>query len=571
MPVTSDQLRKALVEPGYLDETTFRKAEAEAVARQVSVETVIAEQGMIPEAYLGQLVADVVGYPAARLDVREVPDHLLRVIPEKMARSCRVVAFAKDAAGRLKIAMSNPDDLETVHLIEKKAGMRVAPHYATDKAIEQVLERYAKNLEASIKEVFAAVLQENGGKVGDGQKISKEEEGAAVAVVRILVDYAYQHRASDIHIEPHEKEVTVRYRIDGVLHDVARLPREIMDLIITRIKVLSRMRTDQHFAAQDGKFQETTGGERLDVRVSAIPIIGGEKIVMRLLTERGKQYDLADIGLSEHDLERVRRQTQKTYGMILSTGPTGSGKTTTLYSVIKVLNTRDVNIATIEDPIEYSIEGVNQIQVNPRTGLTFASGLRSIVRQDPDIIMVGEIRDEETAGIGVNAALTGHLVLSTLHTNTAATALPRLRDMKVEPFLLASTIDTIIGQRLVRRICQRCISSHSVTPEELASRLPEQILARLFGSGQSRRSRLTLYRGKGCDRCEYTGYQGRVGIFEVLIVTDRIKQLIMANANTTEIEKQAREEGMTTMLEDGLRKALSAVTTLDEVLKTMGY
>ena len=570
MSVTADKLRKALVDPGFLDAADFKRAVEEAEARRVKLESILLEKDLVPEVYLSQLVAEVMGVPNARLEARDVPDHILRTIPESMAKHARVVAFGKDDAGDLEIAMSDPDDLETIHLVEKKAGTKVITHYAPDEVIGRLTDRYVKNLETSIKEVFSVVLLNDG--VGkDTDKVSKEEEGAAVRVVKILVDYAYQHGASDIHIEPQEKIVIVRYRIDGVLHDVAKLPRDIMDHITARIKVLAKMRTDERFAAQDGKFQEIIGNERIDVRVSALPVMGGENIVMRLLSERGKQHDLEDIGFSDNDLTRIKRQIQKSYGMILSTGPTGSGKTTTLYSIIKKLNTRDINIATIEDPIEYSIEGVNQIQVNTRTGLTFANGLRSMVRQDPDIIMVGEIRDEETAGIAVNAALTGHLVLSTLHTNDAATALPRLSDMKVEPFLVASTVDTIIGQRLVRRICQRCISSYTGTPKEFAGRLPDAVMKRLFGSGKHQRDKLTLYRGKGCDRCQYTGYRGRIGIFEVLVVNDDIKELIMKNSNATDVTKKAVEGGMTTMLDDGIRKVMSAVTSLEEVLKTMGY
>ncbi len=568
MPISIEQVKKAVVEAGLVTPEDFAKAEAEAAKQKAPIEDVLVEMGIVPDIYIGQLIADVIGVPYARLDVREIPDFLLQVVPERMARFTRAVVFGRDEDGNLKVAMSDPEDIETMHLIEKRSGARVKVHYATDASINTVLERYVNDLESSIRTVFSEVASAED--IGKG-KVSKEQEGAAVRVVSLLIEYAYQHGASDVHIEPHESEVVVRYRVDGILHDVAKLPRDLSDLITTRLKVMSKMRTDQHFMAQDGKCQQVIGNERIDVRVSALPVMGGEKMVLRLLTEKGKQHNLEDLGFSEADLQKIHRQMQKTYGMILSTGPTGSGKTTTLYGIIKKLNTRDINISTIEDPIEYSIEGVSQIQVNPRAGLTFATGLRSIVRQDPDIVMVGEIRDEETAGIAVNAALTGHLVLSTLHTNDAATTLPRLSDMKVEPFLIASTVDTIIGQRLVRRICQRCIGSYTATPKDLDGRVPEVIIDKLFGKGSKRRDSLTLYRGKGCNRCAYSGYRGRVGIFEVLIVDDEIKELIMRNANAVEVSRKAIQNGMTTMLDDGLRKSMAALTSLDEILKTMGY
>ena len=571
MPVDVQQLRKILIDPGLVSPEDFERVREEAEKRQERIEKILVEKSLVPDLYLGQLIADALGYPFARLDVLQIPDHVLRLIPEHVARRARIVAFGKRENGDVEVATSEPDNLEVIHLLEKKIGTRLVVYYATDTALSAVIEGYSRDLESSIKEVFdlAGMLDVEGAKAAE--MAAKEEEGTVVRVVGMLINYAYRHNASDIHIEPRENEIVVRYRIDGVLHDVAKLPRVIMEPILTRIKVLAKMRTDQHFVAQDGKFQEIVEGERIDVRVSAIPILDGEKIVMRLLTERGKQFDIEDIGLLESELKKIKRQMQRTYGMILAVGPTGSGKTTTLYAVLKKLNTRDINIATIEDPIEYSIEGVNQIQVNPRVGLTFATGLRSIVRQDPDIIMVGEIRDEETAGIAVNAALTGHLVLSTLHTNDAATTLPRLRDMHIEPFLIASTVDTIVAQRLVRRICQRCIMSYVVTHEEMADRLPEEVLIKLFGKGKGVRHSLTLYRGKGCERCGFTGYRGRVGIFEVLIVDDAVKELIMRNANAAEVNRQAIANGMVPMFDDGLGKVLAAVTSLEEFLKTMGY
>jgi type IV pilus assembly protein PilB len=392
-----------------------------------------------------------------------------------------------------------------------------------------------------------------------------EAEDAIVKIVQFILEYGYDNNASDAHIEPHERDSLIRFRIDGLLHDVFHLPKEMHDFIVARVKILSNLRTDEHFAAQDGKLRARFGSEKVDVRVSIVPIVGGEKIVLRLLSEKGRAFTLERLGLGKKDLAKVERAAAKPYGMILSTGPTGSGKTTTMYALLKILNQRDVNIATIEDPVEYDVDGVNQIQVNVRTNLTFASGLRSIVRQDPDIIMVGEIRDAETAGIAVNAAMTGHLVLSTLHTNDAATSLPRLLDMEVEPFLIASSVNIIVGQRLVRKICKSCIVSQEVVLAKFKGSIPEKVYAAAFG----KKTKVRTFVGKGCNVCHGSGYAGRVGIFEVLEVTDRIRQLITERANAAVITQAAIEEGMTTMLEDGIGKVLEGVTTLEEVMRVV--
>ncbi len=567
MPVTVEQLKHLLVDAGLVAAGDFEAAADEAKRSDKPLEAALVDRNLVPDDYLGQLIADSLGYPFARVENQKIPDHILRIIPERVARHSRVIAFGTDEAGRLKLAMSDPDDLETVRLVEKKAGVRVLPHYATPNGIESGIERYSRDLESAIKTIMEEVRRRGPAKPGE-----EEGEGETIRIVELILDYAYQNNASDIHVEPREKDMLVRYRIDGILHDVVTLPHELLNPVVTRIKILSKMRTDEHFAAQDGKFQEIVGGERVDVRVSVLPVVDGEKVVMRLLAEKGKRFNLRDLGFSEADFKKLDRHIQKSFGMILATGPTGSGKTTTMYAVLKILNTRDVNIATIEDPIEYAIEGVNQIQVNLKTGLTFANGLRSIVRQDPDIIMVGEIRDEETAGIAVNAAMTGHLVLSTLHTNDAATTLPRFIDMKIEPFLIASTVNVIIAQRLVRKICSRCITSYDVPRAELFDKLPAEVANKFFAvpEGARKSDQVRLYRGKGCDRCNHTGYQGRVGIFELLEMEDNIRDLIMKNANAKEIQKQAVLNGMSTMLEDGVRKALEGITTIDEVLRVAG-
>lgn len=396
-----------------------------------------------------------------------------------------------------------------------------------------------------------------------------EEElsrGTAISIIDLvnsLVEYAYRARASDIHIDPEESRVRVRLRIDGVLHDVFIFPKHIQPELVTRIKVLSGLRTDEHQSAQDGRFRAAIKDVGyVDVRVPIVPTYHGENVAIRILANQAGEHTLETLGYSKKDLKRLQKAIEKPYGMILATGPTGSGKTTTLYAILKELNKPEVSIITIEDPIEYAISGIDQIQVNPRTNLTFAKGLRSILRQDPNIIMVGEIRDEETAEIAVNAALTGHLLLSTLHTNDAATAFPRLIDMKIEPFLIASTINVAIGQRLVRKICEHCKVKKSLSDSEwksLLESLPEDLLD----------DNRVFYYGKGCPQCGDTGYFDRIGIYEVLEVDKEIREAILRRASAEEIKTIAVKNGMTTMVEDGVAKALEGITTIEEVLRVI--
>ncbi|EKD33469.1 MAG: hypothetical protein ACD_76C00023G0004 [uncultured bacterium] len=425
--------------------------------------------------------------------------------------------------------------------------------------LQEALRVYGKTIIQKLRSLVEKYesMAESGNLEGD--------EEISVEILDLVLDYAYDSAASDIHIEPREQTIAVRYRIDGVMHDVINLPKQMGELLVSRVKILSRLRTDEHYAAQDGKMRKRLDSETVDIRVSIVPIVDGEKVVMRLLASFGRSLTLERLGFTGEDLEKVKRAAKKSYGMLLATGPTGSGKTTTMYGVLRILNKPDVNIQTIEDPVEYDIEGVNQIQVNSKTELTFARGLRSIVRQDPDIIMVGEIRDNETAGIAVNAAMTGHLVLSTLHTNNAATTLPRLTDMDIEPFLIASSINVIIAQRLVRMICRSCILSYELEASAILTSIPKSLAEKYFG----KRKRVQMYRGKGCPVCNMSGYSGRSGIFEVIEMTDNIRSLVTKQATASEIEQQAIKEGMTTMFEDGIRKALQGVTTIEEVLRVI--
>lgn len=386
-----------------------------------------------------------------------------------------------------------------------------------------------------------------------------------IELVETCIEEAYQLRASDVHLSPAEHDIQLRFRIDGVLQTRCSFPKTIISEVISRIKVLSNLRTDEHQAAQDGRFRMITkAGAAIDVRVSITPTYYGENAVLRLLADHASAYSLEKLGFSERDREKIEYAITQPHGMILATGPTGSGKTTTLYTTIKMLNSKEVSIITIEDPIEYAIPGITQIQINPRTGLTFAAGLRSILRQDPNIIMVGEIRDPETAGIAVNTALTGHLLLSTLHTSDSATTLPRLLDMGIDAYLVASTVNVAIGQRLVRQICERCKESYELTDAEVHN-LERSLPDRLKGQKLSR----TFYQGKGCRTCEKTGYTGRIGIYEVLVVSPTVREAILNRASSIVIRDIAIKEGMTTMFEDGLRKAQAGQTTLAEILRTI--
>lgn len=518
--------------------------------------TFLIKQNLIKSEEIGQLIANSLHLKFVNLAKEKIQADALQLLPEIVARKQKMLIFKRDEEG-VKVAMSNPFDYAMIKAVEKKVGDNVIPYYATEYDIENNFGLYRK----SIQQEYASSIQ----KQAIQAQGAKAESISVVRLVDDLFSYAYTNHASDIHIEPAEKEIIVRFRIDGILYDVLRLNKNILDPIVTRIKILAKMRTDESRAAQDGKIISQVEGEKVDIRVSVVPITHGEKIVMRLLSSKGKEFTLEDLGMGGEDLEKVRSAAQKPYGMILVTGPTGSGKTTSLYAMIKILNKRDINICTIEDPVEYDLEGINQIQVNPKTNLTFAQGLRSLLRQDPDVIMVGEIRDEETASIAVNSAMTGHLVLSTLHTNDAATALPRLLDMKVEPFLVASTVNIIIAQRLVRHICMKCIVSYSLTEKEINDLNRQVDLNKFLNVDELKEVR--LYKGKGCEACNHSGYAGRIGIFEVLEVKDNIKDLITTRADSDQIKKAARVNGMKTMLEDGFQKVISGKTTVEEIFR----
>jgi type IV pilus assembly protein PilB len=554
MLITDEQLKTLLLSVRLVDQKKLDEVGDYAKNTDIPLTDALIEKDIVSDENLGILIADAVKIPFIVLGKITVTEEAFRIIPERLARKYKAIPFMRDKDG-IKVAMADPTNKLIQEMIARKTGQKVFPYLATERDIYNKLWLYRKDLQKT----FDVLVSEQVKTAGKSTSI----EVPIAKIVELIIQYGYQDRASDIHIEPEEKDTLVRFRVDGILHDVLYLPKKLHEQISTRIKVLTSLRTDEHMSPQDGKMRISLEEEELDIRVSILPIIHGEKIVMRLLASHFRQFSLADLGMSESDLKKVTNAFKKSFGMILSTGPTGSGKSTSIYSVLKIINTRDKNITTIEDPVEYRLKGINQIQANPKTELTFASGLRSILRQDPNVILVGEIRDSETAGIAVNAALTGHLVLSTLHTNDAAGALPRLTDMNVEPFLVASTINVIIAQRLVRKICEMCKSSIDITVDQLLLNLPADTIKKHFGVKRD----IRIYKGKGCEVCHSTGYSGRLGIFEVLEVTNNIKKLITSQNDADAILKQAVLDGMQTMLDDGMIKVIRGDTTIEEVLR----
>lgn len=527
----------------------------QAESSKIPFQDLLVQKDILSDENLGELIADFLKLPFVNLKKLSIPRTTLTIIPERVARANKIIAFEASDSG-LSVATSSPENSEPIMFAAKKAGLKPKIYFSTDRDIEEALSLYKEQ----IKSTFDSMLAEEVSKVGK----STDKEAPIAKIVDTLIEYGYDYKASDIHIEPTEEESLVRFRIDGVLHDMLHLPKNLHDQIITRIKVLSKLRTDEHLSAQDGKMQARLEKETVDVRVSLVPIVEGEKCVMRLLTSHYRQFGLTDLGMSDEDLEKVKKGMKKPFGIIISTGPTGSGKTTSMYSILKILNTREVNIATIEDPVEYEIEGINQIQVNQKTNLTFAEGLRSILRQDPNIIYVGEIRDEETAGIAINSAMTGHLVLSTLHTNNAATSLPRLIDMNIEPYLIASTVNIIVGQRLVRKICSSCKVSYTIDYQKMVKYFKEEVVKKYFPASDKE---IRVFQGRGCEVCNNTGYTGRIGVFEVLVMSEKIEELLIGKADASQINKQAIADGMTTMFEDGLKKAQQGLTTVEEIMR----
>ncbi len=551
MGMSDDELKQIITDGRVLTEAELQAGVEYAKSAGIPLSEALLQKNIITDGNLGKLIASSLGVPFVNLADISISDAVYRLVPDKFARIHKIVPFARDAEG-VKVAMADPSDKQVVAAMEKKTQQRVAVYYATERDIRNALQLHKRDVQTLFDELL--------------KKYKREDEAPVSAIVDLLLHSAVDETASDIHIEPGETDSLVRYRIDGILHDVLHFSKVLHSQVVSRIKVLANLRTDEHLAPQDGKMRIRYEDESVDIRISIIPMVEGEKVVMRLLVSHFRVFSFADLGMEEDAVAKVTAALHRSYGMILSTGPTGSGKTTSIYAMLKTLNVREKNITTIEDPVEYRVKGVNQIQVNPKTNLTFASGLRSILRQDPNIIFVGEIRDSETAGIAINAALTGHLVVSTLHTNDAATSLPRLTDMHIEPFLVASSVNLIIAQRLVRKICDYCRVSTTITEAELQKSLPAAVIAKHYiPSGANKEIR--VYKGQGCKNCHFTGYAGRVGIFEILEVSKEIRKLITERKDSDMIAQKAIEEGMMTMLDDGLQKVSKGITTIEEILR----
>jgi type IV pilus assembly protein PilB len=568
LPISSDQLKAALTSEGLTTADVFDRLLDEAQRKGQNIVDVLVANHVAELEYLNDVVAKALGIPRIKLAASKIDKDILKLLPEATARDRQAVIFRREEDGTYDVAMANPSDLETIEFLTTRLKARVKPFLAAEDDLNQGFSVYGYEVGQDFKKIIeenvrTSLMNQSGNMMDVASQLP------VVGIVDNVLSYAMSSRASDIHIEILEDATFIRYRIDGILYEVMSMTKQIHPAIVARIKLLAGLKIDEHYAPQDGRFRYQIASETIDVRVSVIPTFYGEKVEMRLLESSQKPLSLEEIGMSPEAVKIVSENLKKAYGMILSCGPTGSGKTTTLYALMNLLNRPQVNITTIEDPIEYNMRYVNQTQINQQAGITFASGLRSLLRQDPNIIMVGEIRDAETADIAVQAALTGHLILSSLHTNDAPTAIPRFFDLKVPPYLIASVMDLIIAQRLVRKICPSCNYSYDAD-EHIASIIKSQ--RRELGISEEDNITVpkTLYRGKGCALCNMTGYLGRVGIFEVLEVTDAVKKTIDSDHfNIDMLRSEARQNNMITMFEDGLRKVELAETTIDEVLRVI--
>ena len=597
MRVSDALVQKLLKDTGKFSADQLKQLHDQAASEKKPLQDVVVRNNMLTDEELTRLYAREIDVPFAEFTVGAVPKGTLKLIPEHVAQQYRTVAFNIDDDGVVYVAMEDPDDIQAINFLQKQVGKPIRVHIAPESIIRTALDQYGgtNNVSNELAKVIAVEDKED-----KEEEVAEEdvaEDSPIAQTINLIIDYGIRARASDIHIEPRENAVIVRYRVDGVLHEANKLPRRVLSALVSRIKILANLKIDEHRAPQDGRFKISVSDHIYALRVSTLPIVDGEKVVMRILDESSKAPELQELGYWGESLHRVQRAMTQPHGMILVTGPTGSGKSTSLFSVLNKLNSPTVNISTIEDPVEYRIIGVNQVQVNPVAGMTFVSGLRALLRQDPNVIMVGEIRDRETADLGVQAALTGHLVFSTLHTNDAATCLPRLLDMGVEPFLIASTVRIVIGQRLVRRLCPDCKESYAPdqgilnrikTAFDLTHQtdiahlveLEKQALADGIGvktvgkqstaePGVTEKGIVKLWKAHegGCNTCNHTGYHGRMGIYEVLDNNQTIQKLIVASSTSEAIEEQAETDGMVTMQMDGFIKALRGQTTVEEIMR----
>ena len=553
-----------LLSDNLITQEQYDDIKVKSASQGVSSASIVESMSILDEKKLAEEKAKLIGVPFISLETTSFAPAALNLIPKSVVERFSLIPFLYDEKTRtLSIAMSNPVDLEALQFVTQKTGLAVKSFAASKKEVTKAIsQQYSQEIVGEVGEALAETEDYKKSRIVDSKKIGEIIKEAPIAkIVSTILEYAVTSRASDVHIEPQDDRVRVRYRIDGILYDKLSLPKNVQDAVVSRIKILSEMKIDEHRIPQDGRFNFKVANEEADLRISVLPIAFGEKIVMRLLRKTGGIPTLDELGLNGSSLRNLETAMLRPHGIILVCGPTGSGKTTTLYSILAKLNTTRVNIMSLEDPIEYQLSGVNQVAVNPAVGLTFATGLRAFLRQDPNIILVGEIRDKETNELSLQAALTGHLVFSTLHTSNAAGALPRLLDLGAENFLLASTMNAIVGQRIVRKICDNCKEEYTSLPQ-----ISEEImktLGKLFTS----KTEINLFRGKGCDQCGKSGYLGRIGIFETLPVTPKIASLVLENADSATMEKEAISEGMIVMKQDGYLKVLQGITTVEEVLR----
>ncbi len=542
MHLNNEQIKKLLIKGNYVSLEDIKKAEKFANTYHTPLYKYLISENILTKDLLGQAVAEAYKVPYADLNSHQPSREQVLKIPESIAKALRVVLFSENKDS-ITITTDYPTQLNLVSKLQSVfPPQRIAITYSLPEDIDDSFINYNQPLTLRFS------------------KIIEEKQHVAPELLEEIFEDVFTYRASDVHFEPQAEFVVVRFRIDGVLYEVGRIPKEHYENVLNRIKVQSKLRIDEHFSSQDGSMQYKKGNISFDIRISIVPTIEGEKMVLRILAAYIQGLTLYNLGLSVKDQETLEEIVRKPFGMILVTGPTGSGKTTTLYSFLRLLNRSTLNITTIEDPVEYRAVGINQIQVDTETGLTFAKGLRSIVRQDPDVILVGEIRDEETAEIAINAALTGHLLFSTFHANDASTAIPRLIDMNIERFLLSSTLEAIVAQRLLRRICETCRYSTSTSHEEFSKRFKE--MSTYFSE-----KNVTTYQGKGCQTCGHTGYQGRTAIFEIIRITKEMRELILQNPSSQQVWKLAQKQGTRSLFEDGVKKVKNGITTLDELLR----
>lgn len=588
MHISDTLLQNIIKKSSLINEEQLNAAIAGSENDDESLFDYVIKAGITTEKAIIQAYADYADFKFVEIKPDDIPIEALDRIPERIAKQYSAVVFQIDDIGTIHLAIDDPDDVQAITVLKKQLGSNLEVYIATRSNIQECLDLYRGDVDEELKEVIGIQKEE----VVE-EKVSAEdvaEDSPIAQTVNLILEYAIRSSASDIHIEPREDYIQVRYRIDGNLKEVNRIPKNVHGALISRIKILSNLKIDERRIPQDGRFKIHLSSRQFAFRVSTLPITDGEKVVMRILNESNNALTLKQLGYWGHSLKVINNAIIQPNGMILVTGPTGSGKSTSLFSVLSMLNTPDVNISTIEDPVEYKIPGVNQTQTNNKAGMTFASGLRALLRQDPNIIMVGEIRDGETANLGVQAALTGHLVFSTLHTNNAATCLPRLLDMGIEPFLIASTVQAVVGQRLVRRLCGECriaFQPDAASVQALVAmfhlkegqdfshihnleiQAMEQEVGGKTPAGTNEQTIIQLWKANpdGCKECHGIGFKGRIGIYEVLGISQPVQKMITANATSTQIQDQAIIDGMTTMQTDGLIKAIRGNTTVEEVMR----